>query len=968
MAFGDPGAEKLTAELEQKAAHEAETLLAADGTLCLERLALMRKTFDPAFVSRVLSRAPFSALMGLPENEFDAEAMNTAMLLEDFREIRQWQDAPVTARSVFPMRLHALFNLAEPRVDVLLDFLKAALVPDSFFSAHSNLSAKPAGGRGKARTDKAEAGRDPISTHEEFRSLLRSFSRGILEGVPLDPSNLLLGGSSLAWCVRPVPGRLRRMCHMEARSHKFETLLLGCLGKKLGETSAARILWMASSSPQDVVFKVTDPAVSTCAYRQCMCRDFKDAAWDDADIDLFVVADHAAETVRKTVATLQRNIGALSGGREAVVLRTKNTLTIVGGAPFPNVQVVCKTIRNCQELLVHADVDCTAMGYDGEQVWTSTRALRAIACKHNFIPKLLLTGFGHKVTRSLARFNKYLHRGFGVLVFEHCRHAPRCDHSIPSGSLEKLLRLKAPKEPTFEGTPEKKGEELAKWMIKRSPDLRRKQKSGEEEQCGTRARDAVAGKDPLSHRIVPGDRLHVAGSSSASGKGTGKDWETSERGAPFRSYDDFMDILIPCGPGVSPDALREYVKHLDRPDLLHVVTGSDVSFAPKARSDREQWQERARGKCYMCKLPIKTKEPWPLCEECGRFNQQKRDQSADCSGMVAVVTGGRVKIGRATALRLLRAGAIVVVTTRFPRNALEHFQRESDFAAFHGRLSILAADFRRLPSVQRVVDSVLEKYEHIDILIHNAAQTIRRPAAYYESLVKREKELAHLTDQEGCESEEPARADCGVVADALALLPVHGALPLLASDAEAELRKAEWFPPGKTDAHGDQLDLRKVTSWTMKLEETETSELAEVLAVNLVVPYLLTARWLPLLRKPPSAFVVFVSSMEGSFSLPSGAKNSHHPHTNVAKAGLNMLARTIAGDLRREAIFATAVDPGWVSWMQPGGSQAVEQAPLTEDDGAARVLDPVFSGLRALEKGRSPPSGVFFKDFRVAPW
>mmetsp|Transcript_41158 Transcript_41158/g.62165 ORF Transcript_41158/g.62165 Transcript_41158/m.62165 type:complete len:192 (-) Transcript_41158:182-757(-) len=191
---------------------------------------------------------------------------------------------------------------------------------------------------------------------------------------------------------------------------------------------------------------------------------------------------------------------------------------------------------------------------------------------------------------------------------------------------------------------------------------------------------------------------------------------------------------------------------------------------------------------------------------------------------------------------------------------------------------------------------------------------------------------------------------------------------MLSSDVEAELNKAELFPAGKTDAHGDQLDLRKVTSWTLKLEDVEVPELAEVLAINLVVPYVLTARLLPLLRKTDSSFVVFVSSQEGSFTAPNGTKNCQHPHTNVAKAGLNMLCRTIAPDFRKDGIFASVVDPGWVSWMKPGGSGPVERAPLSEDDGAARVMDPIFAGLEALKQRRCPPSGVLFKDFRVAAW
>jgi len=438
----------------------------------------------------------------------------------------------------------------------------------------------------------------------------------------------------------------------------------------------------------------------------------------------------------------------------------------------------------------------------------------------------------------------------------------------------------------------------------------------------------------------------------------------------MRRYFEFTDLVIPCGPGICSATLREYVQRLGRPDLLREVAGLDVAVQPKTSSDRTQWQDRARGKCYMCKTAVRTKELWPLCSECAAFNKRKREECFDCSDMVAVVTGGRTKIGHKCALRLLRAGATVVTTSRFPRIATERYAQEEDFADFRSRLYVFGADFRRLQSVQRVVGLVLQRFDRIDILIHNAAQTVRRPPAWYETLIRREEELGHLEDGE-VEPEAPAAsADISLVNEALALLPVDlpVGLPVSSSDVEAEAMKSAWFPPGLTDVHGEQLDLRTVTSWTQHFEDTEMPELVEVLTVNLVVPYLLTARWLPLLCKAPSAFVVFVTSQEGSFTTPSGSKNGTHAHTNVAKAGLNMLAKTIAGDLRQQSIFASAVDPGWVSWMKPGGSQVVEAAPLTEADGAARVLDPIVGGMKAIQANRCPPAGVLFKDFRVTPW
>jgi len=314
---------------------------------------------------------------------------------------------------------------------------------------------------------------------------------------------------------------------------------------------------------------------------------------------------------------------------------------------------------------------------------------------------------------------------------------------------------------------------------------------------------------------------------------------------------------------------------------------------------------------------------------------------------------------------LLRSGATVVITSRFQRCALERYSQEEDFPDFKDRLLIQGADFRALASVQQLVDTVTRQFSHIDILIHNAAQTIRRPPAYYETLIRREQDLAPLAD--GPEDlAQPADPSPHFIHQALALLSPKLCMK---EDLEAEVKKSEWFPPGKTDPHGEQLDLRSITSWTQTIEDTEMPELAEILSINLVVPYLLTARWLPLMRAAPFAFIVFVSSQEGSFVPPDGSgKTSIHPHTNVAKAGLNMLAKTIAGDLRKSNIYTSAVDPGWVSWMMPGAGQETQQAPLAEADGAARVLDPVFSGVDALKAGRSPPTGVLFKDFRVTQW
>lgn len=921
LKFGDIGAEKLSAELEQRAVVEAESLVTADGLICNERLALLRWTFDSQFVQRVLARVPFSSLLTLREEDWDGNALNTALLLEDFREIRLWSESSAATTKVYPVRLISIFDPHISLADKLE--LSRKLVNMKFKESHPKLEGSP------PRQSKEAT----VAVNlQEFCSLFRSITHGLLERVPLHPDKLICSGGAMSWCVRCLTQKHKSLCQKEAEATHREAVVWKFMMKKVGEGSA-NLIWRGAFGGHD---KSSSPG-SAGSLRHKIREEMSNKGWEGADIDLFAIQDCAEDTVLKTVSAIERSVARITGGRETVTLRTKNTITVVGGWPFPNVQVVCKTVRSIQELVVHSDIDCTAIAFDGARVLASQRALRAISSGYNFIPKQIVIARNLQSSRSLARFGKYLRRGFGLLVFEHCRHVPRCDREVPSDSLEKIRRLSTQQEPQCKAgrTPDQNGSMLASWMRERMPEHYRKR---------------------ISDSSSPENNAEATSGHSTASEG--------KRGHVLRNYAAFADLIIPCGKGVCPETLRAYVRHLERPDLLQEAFSTQVAVEPKTASDRMQWQDRLRGKCYMCKVSLQTKEAWPICSSCADFNLLKCKQMADCQDLVAVVTGGRTKIGREVALRLLRSGATVVVTSRFPRCTAERYSQEEDFANFKDRLQIQGADFRSLESVQRLVDVVSHQFSHIDILIHNAAQTIRRPPAYYESLIRKERSLEPLADgDQGLAS--ASNDNLHFVDQALALLPVK---LFMKEDKEAELQKSEWFPSGKTDRHGEQLDLRKFTSWTQKIEDTEMPELAEVLSINLVVPYLLTARWLPLMRASKFAFIIFVSSQEGSFSPGGSGKNSTHPQTNVAKAGLNMLAKTIAGNLRTSCIFTSAVDPGWVSWMQPGPGQATQQAPLTEADGAARVLDPIFSGMQALNAGRAPPSGVLFKDFRVAQW
>ncbi|MEV4206276.1 SDR family NAD(P)-dependent oxidoreductase [Nocardia salmonicida] len=423
---------------------------------------------------------------------------------------------------------------------------------------------------------------------------------------------------------------------------------------------------------------------------------------------------------------------------------------------------------------------------------------------------------------------------------------------------------------------------------------------------------------------------------------------------------------------------REQISTNDRAVIAATATGSPqriddetagipISSATSGASAGTLLKARP---CYICKQKYTQVDAFyhQLCPECAASSHTKRDARTDLSGKRALLTGGRAKIGMYIALRLLRDGAHTTITTRFPNDAIRRFAAMEDSADWLHRLRIVGIDLRDPAQVVALADDVAAQGP-LDILINNAAQTVRRSAGAYSALVDAENSPLPA-------GVLPEMVTFGKTMQAHPTALTASLTPSLSATDVAELALVagsatpERIAAGVAiDAGGLVPDLAHTNSWVQTVGEVEATELLEVQLCNSVAPFILVSRLRPALAAAAGRrkYVVNVSAMEGQFGR--GYKGPGHPHTNMAKAALNMLTRTSALEMfEADSILMTAVDTGWITDERPHFTKVrlAEEgfhAPLDLVDGAARVYDPIVQGEDGIDL-----YGCFLKDYRPSPW
>lgn len=440
--------------------------------------------------------------------------------------------------------------------------------------------------------------------------------------------------------------------------------------------------------------------------------------------------------------------------------------------------------------------------------------------------------------------------------------------------------------------------------------------------------------------------------------------------------------------------LQSFIKTMDRMDpedpMFNKISEKCVAISNEFKRRRvnispqqkHRKQNKVRGEyimCYICFNKIGKAHTFydSMCISCGTLNFKKRTPIKDLTGKYALVTGGRIKIGFETAIILLENSCNVIVTTRFSDDAIKRYSEHPNYQVWKDRLKIVQVDLLKHAGIVKLCDYVKEQTSHLDYLINNAAQTLNRPKAFYDHLNVVTVDTDNLVGikcsdyfKEYQQNPQTLLMDKCQMIDSIKhdikhdekKKPTIDTLATTINDIVSDPNSlseysSKYFPPDKYDEHGQQVDLRPVNTWTQKLDDVNSTELLQVLIINTIAPFIIIQNLLSVMEKHGDfARIINVSSMEGKFTWKN--KPSTHPHTNMAKAALNMMTRTCGKDFKVKNILIVAVDTGWNTIEHPNCYN--EKSPIDCIDGAARIVDPIF--MNKIEYG------IFYKNFKVISW
>jgi len=476
------------------------------------------------------------------------------------------------------------------------------------------------------------------------------------------------------------------------------------------------------------------------------------------------------------------------------------------------------------------------------------------------------------------------------------------------------------------------------------------------------------------------------------------------------------DNTITHNDKTEDDIIVEDTKEYEQKNLLQKKRKNDNKEDNNNNKDKSKYIYKS---CYICKQKLGLDNInnfyGSLCKKCGDYNYSFREMKLDFTGRIAIVTGGRIKIGYFIVKKLLSYGCKVITTSRFPKDTLFKYKADPEYDLWKDNLIIYPIDFRIIQSTMKFVEYIKKNFAHVDFLINNAAQTVRRTTEYYEYLMPVEvkklpkednkkiinndylniqNQLSENFEKEKSKSFESTDFNIvkidlqkeskkkQIINSLKSLINESNKndndtyIPLSVIASQIKIMEEKEQPKiCIMGGEGQPYDFAEgKNSWNFELDEIPLEEFIEVQIINAWTPYYLCAKLKPLMMKSPfpDKYIVNVTAVEGIFN---HFKRSTHVHTNMAKAALNMLTRTCGKYLEKCGIYMTCVDTGWVSHMnemnkiidneeKDKSEYEMATVPLDELDGAMRVLHPIIEGI----KNKKYFSGILLKDYVKSKW